>query len=423
MYLMSEITGLSVCGFRCVIFAAVLFAAGFLMPASAQEALDDAPAPAAATDTGLASPEGTATGTRRSIYAPVQPGGEPSFPETSEGGITESSATEGEDELIVAGESPVVPPWLRTLPKAEPGRIEYLKGAFPVHPVVAMAVIELDTNGSRGIVFLTTGSMEVYSFREGPSLVREWTGEFVDNYARRGLAAEVVSGFHRGEKLIFVSINRFDKSFAYRWKDGNLGKAGRANGDFVDILPLQSVNLISEYGNGIISYSGPETRFVDTSGKEPTRINFPLTEDYYDGCIMQWMDVSIQLTRIAVVTEHGAIKVYQGPGQLRARTPSAYGGQLECGPSSKSGGFLFTTTVSAVDDAVVVLQLYDEQIVEKWRTPQLGGAVKLIKKCDLDGDGETELLGILQAGDGREMLFRLLPEYGGEISAQEEAPE
>ncbi|MFC1474702.1 hypothetical protein ACFLQK_01540 [bacterium] len=303
---------------------------------------------------------------------------------------------------------------LRILPEAEPGMISYFKGENPDSPIMGMSVMTIDGDGSPGIIFLTAASMEVFQFSSGLKIERVWEGKFVKEFPYRGLAASVFSGTHKRRKFIFVSMNKFQKSFAYRWEDSRLEKAGRANGFFVDTLPSQSVNLMSGYGEGVISFSGPATYFVNTSGDEPEKHNFPIMEDYYSGCILRWLDVSVDLARVALVTEHGIIKVYQGAGKLEARSRDAYGGKLAC-LSVQETEYLFVSTESGTNDALAVLKIEDEELLEIWRSPALGGAITNFVTCDLDGDGETEILGVLETGDEREMIFRILPQY-------EEAP-
>lgn len=307
---------------------------------------------------------------------------------------------------------------LHELPLAIPGDIEYFEGEQPSGDIIAIDVISLDHIDSPGIVIMTTSAMEVFRFNKKGRLAREWKGDFVKSFTRRGTTAEVYAGTHKGRRMVFVSMNRFSKSFAYRWdmEERALEKAGRVNSYMVDLLPMQSVYLMADYGEGIISRDGGSTHFVEAGSAEPEKTGFPVPEDYYSGCIMRWTRVSAELARIAVVTETGAVKVFQGPSKLMARTEPRYGGQLVCGPVTPSGGLLFTTTMSDTDDAVVLLSYSNNEIVEKWRTGPLGGAVVQLTGCDLDKNGETELLGVLETNTGRQIIFRLLPDYGKSLS-------
>jgi hypothetical protein len=242
-------------------------------------------------------------------------------------------------------------------------------------------------------------------------LKRIWRGAFKEKYPPRGLAGSIKQGVFNGRPLVFVSMNPFKKAFAYEWKNGHLEKAGKASSLVVGALVEPAVNIVSEYGTGVVTFAGRQTRLVDTSSKEPRSLNFPIPGEYYAGCIMRWSDVSENLVQVAVAGEDGAIQVYQGPRMLKAGTDAKYGGAVVCVPKVEGVNRLITTTQSEDDDAVVLLDFYGSSIEERWRTPGLGGAVTSIAPCDFDKDGVAEIIGIISKRTGGNTLFRLLPDY------------
>jgi len=299
---------------------------------------------------------------------------------------------------------------LRVLQKAAPGAVSYFSGDLPPDQIIGIAVTEIDGDGTRGLVLLTTGSMEVFQFSWGGKIERLWEGKFTNRFPSRGTAASVFSSLHQAKKIVFVSVNKFSKSLAYRWENGRIVKAGRANGSFVDAIASKGINLLSEYGNGIISFSGKDTHFINTSGEKPEKSGFPIDVDYFSGCILRWMDESVELARVAVVTEEGKINVYQGPGKPDAVSAGVYGGELACA-GTKQNEYLLTTTNSETDDAIVLLEVKNDSISEIWRSSQLGGAVTNLATGDFDGDGRLEVIGALRKTEGLYAIFRLLPGY------------
>lgn len=345
---------------------------------------------------------------------------EPAAPESEEGAEASEPAGGAEPKVPVGAEEKAGEPGAATgtvavgglarLPQAVAGRVEYFEGAVPDGQALDIAVFPLDAGGAPGVVVLTTGSMEIFKFAEGGRLESVWSGKFKNRYPRRGLAGRVMAGNIGGRTFIFVTINRFEKSFLYEWKAGRLEKVGYVAGLVVDVLMAPTIHMVSEYGKGVISFSGSKTRLVDTTKEPPREVEFPLKDDYYAGCVRKWSDVSPSLVEAAVVNEDGIVKVYQGPDKVKAESDTRYGGAVACGPDTANGGWLFATTESGTNDAVALLEIADGKLTERWRTPGLGGAVTALASWDFDGDGKVEVTGALESRSGVK-LFRLLPEY------------
>ncbi len=302
------------------------------------------------------------------------------------------------------------PDRLQKLPAATSGRIEYFEANLPQEPVVDMAVIALDTEGTPGLAVLSTGALDVYAFETASRLKRVWHGSFKEKYPRRGFAGTLNTGSYGGKQLLFVSTNTFKKAFAFEWNDGRMAKAGRTSSVVVSSQESPALNIVSEFGHGVTSFSGSATKIVDTSGAEPKSKNFPIPADYYSGCVMRWSEVSMNLVQMAVATEYGALRIYQG-GTLKAETEPKYGGAVVCVPKTAESNWLVATDRSGDQDAVIALEFRDGEIEEVWRTSQLSGAIASLIPCDLDGDGVEEVMGILSKRSGGKVLFRLLPVY------------
>ncbi len=339
-------------------------------------------------------------------------------PVVKKSGPAKVEPAQPEKEPTVEGEAaPKEDAGLDKLPPAVPGKFEYLNMEMPAFPVLDLAVIPLDSHDSPGIVMLTSSSMEIYKFESATRLKRVWRGAFKDDYPLRGLSGSLNVGLYNGRPLIFVSMTPFKKSFAYEWKDGQLLRAGKVSSLVVGVNDEKSVTLVSEYGRGVVTFAGRESRLVDTAGKEPRSVDYPLPVDFYSGCVLRWSDVSANLTQVALATEDGRIQVYQGSQSLKAETEAVYGDTVLCGAKSPAGDRLIATTSSSDDDAVVALEFTGSGIEERWRSPGLGGAVVGLTGCDLDADGVTETLGILRKKSGGKVLFRLLPVYESEPAA------
>ncbi|MFA6449268.1 MAG: hypothetical protein WCX65_07375 [bacterium] len=301
---------------------------------------------------------------------------------------------------------------------AVPGKIEYFDINMPVGPILGLTVLELNDSGALGIAILTGSSMEVFRFESSTKLKRVWRGAFKEKYPARGLAGNIKSGNFNGRPLIFVSMNPFKKAFAYEWKSGRFEKAGKASNLVVDAMANPALNIVSDFGPGVMTFAGRQTRIVDTTSVEPRSIAFPIPVDYYSGCVLRWSDISVNLTQVAVATEDGAINLYQGPQTLKASTEPMYGDAVACVPKVDGISRLIATTQSSDEDAVVLLDLNGNSIEERWRTPELGGAVSRIAPYDFDKDGATEIIGVINKRSGGAVLFRLLPMYSAPTPAQ-----
>jgi hypothetical protein len=300
------------------------------------------------------------------------------------------------------------------LPKATPGKIEYFSGDKPASPAMDIAVFPIDSIGSPGLLVLTPVSLEVFKILEGLKMERVWSGKFKEKYTRRGLAGKVMAGQMNGKTYLIVTINKFDKSFLYEWSESaqHLEKMGEVSGQVANVMATPTVHLVSKYGKGVTTFSGADTELVDATGQTPRTIAFQMPDDYYSGCVRRWSEVSDSLSEVAVVTEDGMVQLYQGPRGLKAEAAARYGSALACGPATAKGGWLFVTTESVSDDAVVFLEAGQDGIVERWRTPGLGGAVVGLAAWDFDGDGEVEALGELEKKTGGSVFFRVLPVSG-----------
>jgi hypothetical protein len=303
---------------------------------------------------------------------------------------------------------------LAQLSAATPGTVEYLTGMRSEFPVLALAAIPLKDDGTPGIAVLTSGALDLYFFSEPGRLSRVWTGKFQKTYPRRGVAGTMKVGSFGGKNLLFVSMNPFDRAFAYEWTGESLERAGRVSGFVTDALRTESVTVMSDYGAGVTSFNGLKTRLVDTSGKSPRTVNFPVSPDYYSICARRWSDASANLTQLVAAGEDGIIRMYEGPGNERARTEMRYGGAALCVKADESAPgaaqYIVATTESATEDAVALLRAEAGLITEIWRAGPFNGAVVALASWDFDGDGRNEIIGALDTGAGFR-LFRVLPPY------------
>lgn len=332
----------------------------------------------------------------------------------------ESSVTGGEEidtmpdgeKSEVAKEAYVRPvDRLYSLRKLDPGEIEYVKCELPASPIASMAVFEVDEEKSPGLVFVTTNSMEAYHFTDNGAAAKIWSAEYSAKYPRRGFAANAVSGVHRGKSLLFVSINKFRKAFAYKWEQKQFVKAGRVNGSVVDVVRGAPVNMVSTYGSGVIAFDGGATRFVDNTGSEPMHSSYSLHVSYYSACILHWNSVSPNLASVAAVDQSGILNIFV-EGQVKYRSDVAYGGIVKCAGSGRNGGFIYITSDSEKEDSVIALSAGETGLQEIWRSPSLGGSIVAMDVGDMDRDGDMEIIGVLRSVDGKKMLFRVRPDDG-----------
>jgi len=303
---------------------------------------------------------------------------------------------------------------LAKLPVATPGTVEYLSGMRSDLPVLALAAIPLKDDGTPGIAVLTSGALDLYYFSEPGRLSRVWSGKFQKVYPKRGVAGTMKVGSFGGKNLLFVSMNPFDRAFAYEWTGESLERAGRVSGFVADALRAEAVTVISDYGAGVTSFDGLKTRLVDTSGATPRTVNFPVSPDYYSICARRWSDTSANLTQLVAAGEDGVIRMYEGSGNEKARTETRYGGAVLCAKADESAQgaaqYIVATTESATEDAVALLRAETGLITEIWRAGPFNGAVVALASWDFDGDGRTEIIGALDTGAGFR-LFRVLPPY------------
>jgi len=303
---------------------------------------------------------------------------------------------------------------LAKLPVATPGTVEYLSGMRSDLPVLALAAIPLKDDGTPGIAVLTSGALDLYYFSEPGRLSRVWSGKFQKVYPKRGVAGTMKVGTFGGKNLLFVSMNPFDRAFAYEWTGESLERAGRVSGFVADAMRAEAVTVMSDYGAGVTSFNGLKTRLVDTSGASPRTVNFPVSPDYYTICARRWSDTSANLTQLVAAGEDGVIRMYEGPGNEKARTETRYGGAVLCAKADESAPgaaqYIVATTESATEDAVALLRAETGLITEIWRAGPFNGAVVALASWDFDGDGRTEIIGALDTGAGFR-LFRVLPPY------------
>lgn len=300
---------------------------------------------------------------------------------------------------------------LYSLHPLKPGEIEYINCRLPESPIAAMAVFDLDDEKSPGLVFVTTESMDAYHFTDDGEAKSIWSAEYSEKYPRRGFAAAAIQGLHKGNPLLFVTINKFKKAFAYKWDKKQFIKAGRVNGGIVDTVRGVPVSLISTYGGGVISFDGGATRFVDNTGGEPLHASYPLHGSYYSACVLNWSSVSPKLATVAAVDQSGIIKVFV-EGLVKYHTDIAYGGILKCVGAGKSRGVIYATSESQDEDFVAALAYDDSGLIEMWRSSSLGGSIVSMDVNDMDRDGDMEIIGVLRTAEGRKMLFRVRPDDG-----------
>jgi len=293
----------------------------------------------------------------------------------------------------------------------EKGGVKYFKDGLSNSQVLDIYNIELDDKGAHGLIVLTSGSMEVLKLNPDYTTEVLWSGKFKTQYPVRGLSGRLSVGIHNDIKLIFVSMTPFDKSFAYEWKQGKMEKAGRVSGFVIDVFDNQMVHLVSDYGKGVVTFSGENTRIIDTSGDETRIIEFRIPEEYYSGCISEWSDISAELVEVSVVTEEGRLKYFKGSENQKYVSDEIYGNQLECADNNGEM-YYFTTTNSKTDDTVVMIERNGDIVKEVWRGQELGGTVLSITGVDFDSDGNIEIIGVLEKqGGAGTALFHIVPEY------------
>lgn len=290
------------------------------------------------------------------------------------------------------------------------GRLEPLKGDIPVYPIVDLDGISADGKSTPTVFLMTTRSLEVYSLRDGV-LKQAWVGNYKNAYPRRGLAGRILVEPGSALLPVVISMNVFDHSFLYAWDGTHFKKVKNLDVTVVDQSTEKKMRLVSNYGSGIISFSGKETALIDAAGSASRTVPFRVPFDYYSACVMHWGGNATENTRAVFADTDGRLHVIESSGIEKAVTEPAYGGEVNCWTSPSGAQYVLTTTAAWKNDALVLLAYDRNALQEKWRSRQVAGGIFHQKFVDMDRNGLPEAIGIIEAKDAPTRLFVAVPEF------------
>lgn len=298
------------------------------------------------------------------------------------------------------------------------GKFYYVQGVLPNSPIVDFEPVNLDPDPAPEIAFLNTDSMVIVKLKD-TTATEFWTNQYRKSFPRRGLAGTLWFRRSGDKPLLYVSMNTFPRSIVYVWSDENktLDKLDNVDRYIAHLDDASGKRLVSEYGKGVISFSGKETRLVAAGGAMEGDAAFPAPVDYYSSCILRASDTSNELTVTALVDEYGSIKIYQGNTKLLAETENKFGATLDCwyNPRTKSL-YVLGATEKSRDDRIVMFRLVKKasgeyELAKQWVSDAVSGAVLRAKYLDLDGDRLPEVLAVEESADGKFRFFYTAPAW------------
>jgi hypothetical protein len=298
------------------------------------------------------------------------------------------------------------------------GKFYYVQGVLPDSPIVDFEPVDLDPDPAPEIAFLNTDSMVIVKLQDATA-TEFWSNQYRKSFPRRGLAGTLWFRRSGNKPLLYVSMNTFPRSIVYLWSDENktLDKLDNVDRYIAHLDDASGKRLVSEYGKGVISFSGKQTRLVAAGGAMESDAAFPAPVDYYSSCILRASDTSNELTVTALVDEYGSIKVYQGNSKLLADTENKFGSTLDCwnNPRTKSL-YILGSTEKSQDDRIVIFRLVKKasgeyDIAKQWVSDAVSGAVTRAKFLDLDGDRLPEVLAVEESAEGKFRFFYTAPAW------------
>lgn len=306
----------------------------------------------------------------------------------------------------------------RLFQNIEPSKFTYVQGVLPDSPVVDFEPMNLDEDAAPEVAFLNTDSMVIVKLRDRQA-EEFWSNPYRKSFARRGLAGTLWFRRSGGKALLFVSMNSFPRTIVYVWneKEKSLDKLENADRFIAHIEESSGRRLVSDYGRGVISFSGKDTRLAAGANTQDTGAAFPLPEDYYSGCILRASDTSNELTITALADETGTVKIYQGAAKLIAETEANRGGSIDCWNNPRTGNmFVLASTEKNREDRLVLLRLAKKpsgqfELAKQWVSDPVPGAIPRAKFHDLDGDRLPEILGVEETPAGKFKFFYTAPSW------------
>lgn len=292
-----------------------------------------------------------------------------------------------------------------------PGEIVFLSGAVPQSPLVDFLPLNLNKDAYTEIAFLNTDSMSVIQVKEDNKAVEYWVRKFSKSFGRRGMAGRLTTLMVEGKPEIYVAMNPFSSTIVYDWDQEGLNKKTNLNNFVVDTDAAGNAKLVSNYGEGVITYQGQATYLSSGS----TDVPYPLPGEFLAACILEWDKADPEHTIVAVVEQGGVVKAYRGGHDLLAKTNDPKGDALDCRRAATGDLFVAVSSTSSDKDRATLLKLAksnDKYFFEqKWVSQPLDGALLGLKFYDLNGSGTPELIGALETPGGKTRLFYTALEY------------
>lgn len=320
--------------------------------------------------------------------------------------------------MLPATGTPVIPSatGARAFQNITSGEFHYVTGLLPDSPIVDFEPMNLDDDTTPEIAFLNTDSMVIVNL-DDTRATKFWSSEYRKSFPRRGLAGTL--WFHRAgtKPLLFVSMNVFPRSIVYLWdaEKKSLDKVQNADQFVAHLDSGTGKRLVSEYGKGVISFSGKATRLVAAGGPTEGNAGFAIPFDYFSGCLLRVSDTSNALTITALSDENGIIKIYQGDGKILAETDAKYGGAVDCWRNPRTDSmYVLSATDKSVDDRLVMFRLTRTgsgkfEFVKQWVSGSVAGAITRAKFADLNGDRLPEVLAVEETSGSQFRFFYTVP--------------
>ena len=254
---------------------------------------------------------------------------------------------------------------------------------------------------------------------KGATATRFWSSDYRKEFPKRGLAGTLWFRRFGAKPLLFVSLNAFPRTIIYLWdpEKKSLDKVQNVDSFIVNIDDTTGKRLVSDFGKGVISFSGKSTRLVAAGGPAEGNAGLAIPFDYFAGCLLKVSDTTADLTLVALADEYGAIKIYQGDGKIVAETENRYGSALDCWANPRTGSlYVLGATDKSADDRLVLFRVVRKgagkyEISKQWASEPVKGAIPRAKFHDLNGDRLPEALGLEEAADGSFRFFYTAPAW------------